>query len=657
MNYSKCWLPKLQDKNWVDKVSKVDFLKKIYISKNNLFLKKEIIFFIGKKNINFVKNKINATLIFEYNNLLLNEEFSINYWNKKLYINSKNNHGFIYGWFYLINKIQSNDINLIIKEKSFYIKEKPDTKIRMLINLDHTNGSIDKGYSGSSIFFFNNKIHFNLLRIKYYARLISSIGINSLCINSNKVNWSDTHLITKFWLIQLYEIYDIYIKYNIKLFISVNYKSPVILSNLSTYNPQNNKVIQWWEKKIEEIYEYMPYFGGLLIDLKYINKKKYIIQYSKLIASPLKYFNGLLFLKCSAYKKKSWKYISDKACFVYEKFNYLDGLFLDNVILQIKNGPIGYQVREPVSSLLGTIKKTSQILELQITQEYTGHQIDLCWLLPQWKYILNFDTFCSGNNSKIKKLISGKIYNMKYYGISGISNIGDNLNWTGNELAQANIFGYGKLLWNLNINLNNLLKEWIKLTFNKFNKFLIKNISKIMFNSWKTYEKYTSPLGIGGMVNSISKYGPNIDSNEYSNSGIYHYSNRYSLGVNRTKKGSKYTEQYFYKNKIMFNNKYKCTEELLLFFHHLPYTFFLKKSKKTIIQYIYDNHFQAVNTIIKWIILWKKIKKLISNKKYKNIKSRLIKQYFNARKWRDQINTYFFRKSGIKDKYNRKIYP
>ncbi len=644
--YSRCWLPNLNDK-WFKKISKIKFLKKIYIPNNNFFLKKEIIFFINKNICKFTKIK-KAKLIFSYKDSFKNEEYSLNYKNSKLHINSKNNNGFIYGLFNLIKLIQLNFFN---KNKNFYIRKKPDIKIRMINNLDHINGNINKNHSGNSIFFFNNKIHYNLLRIKYYARLLASIGINSLCINSNNVNLNDTYLITKNWLIQLYEIYNIYIKYNIKIFIAINYKSHTILSKLSNLGPLNKKVIKWWKKKIDNIYSYMPYLGGLVINFKKCTKKKKILNYSNLIANLLKKFNGILFLKCSVYKKQNWRSKKiDKACLIYKKFYSLDNLLLNNVILQINNGPIN-QVLEPVSSLLGSMKNTSQILELKINQEYTGQQIDICWLLPKWKYILNFDTFCSGSKSKIKKLVSGKIYNMKYYGISGTSNVSDRLNWTNNELAQSNLYGYGKLTWNLNINLNNLLKEWIKLTF-KSNKFLIKNIRKIMFNSWKIYEWYTSPLGIGGMYDPYNKYHPNIDGNEYSKYGIYHYANRYSLGKKRTE----YIRQYFRKNRLKFNNINKCPEKLLLFFHKLPYNFYLKKKKKTIIQYIYDVHFKSVNIITKWFFLWKEIKKLIPLNIFLNVKSKLRKQYINACEWRDQINTYFFRKSGIKDKYNRKIY-
>ncbi len=654
--YSYCWLPSKNDKSWIKKVNYLKLFKYIYLSKNNKFIKEEIIFFINKKNINFVKNINKANLIFIINNIYKNEEYIIKYTNFKMYIFSKNNTGFLYALFHLFKLIK---LNLIIKGKDFFIREIPSSLIRMIHHLDNVNGSIDKCYSGNSIFFLRNSVHYNLNRIKFYCKLLSSIKINYICINNSNVDLSSTYLITSKWLIQLYQLYNIFYKYNIKMFISINYKSPIIIGNLNTFDPLNKKVIKWWKNRIKKIYKYIPYLGGFVIetDNKYLDGPSYYkrnhAESSKLIANILKYFNGILFWKCSIYSEQNWKNNNkDIACDIYNYYNKLNGLFLNNVILLIKSGPIGYQVREPVSPLLGSMNLTSQVLELQINQEYTGQNIDICWLPMQWKYIFNFDTFIYNKKSTIKKLISGKLNNIKYYGINVISNIGDNYNWTGNYLSQLNLFSYGKISWNININLNNLINEWIKLSINNNNKVLI-NIKKIILNSWKNYELYTSPLGTGFMVNPKNKYESDIDGYEYNNyGGNYHYANRKNIGNNRTF----YINQYKLYNKKKFNDINRCPVELILFFHKIPYNFFLKKFNKTLIQYIYDTHFKGVNNIKVWINLWNKLKFLINKKIFLHVKNKLIKQYINASNWCNKINTYFFRKSGINDIYKRKIY-
>lgn len=655
--YSRCWLPDKNNKKWILSVKKFKYFKNIYIKYNN-FIKKEITFFIDKKIINFTNKIKNASLIF-LKKTLLEEEYIIIEKKKKIFIYSKKNTGFLYGLYYLFRLIQTNKI---YKIKNIFINEKPSSKIRMINHLDNIDGSIKSGYSGNSIFFLNNKINYDLYRINFYAKLLCSIGINSISINNTNVDFKSTYLITKKWLIQIKELYNIFIKYNIKIFISIRYDSPIILSKLKTFNPLNNDVILWWKKKINEIYKYMPLFGGFIINtnLKSKGPLYYNINHargSKLISKPLKKFNGILFWKCFLTNiNHSWKNKKiDKTCITFNYFKKLDKYFPKNVVLQIKNGPIGFQVREPVSPLIGSMKYTSQIIELQINQEYTGQQIDLCWLPMQWKYILNFDTYLYGHNSTIKKIISGKINNMKYFGATVISNIGNNWNWTKNILSQSNLFSYGKILWNNNINLNNILKEWIKLSI-KNNKKVIKNIRKILINSWKTYEKYTNPLGLSLMVDPVDNYTPNIDGYEYNNYGIYHYADRKKIGYNRTSFGSKFTNQYSNYNKNKFNNIKRCPESLLLFFHRLSYKFILKKYNKTIIQYIYDIHFEGVKNVFLWINLWNKLKKLIPIYIFSNVKKNLIKQYFHSKEWKDKINSYFFRKSGIDDKLKRNIY-
>ncbi len=662
-NYSRCWLPDINNTIWFEKICNLKIFKKIFLPESENIkintLKYEINFFVKKQNYSFVKDKSIASLIFDYDLKYLKEEYSIKYLNKKIFIYSKSNTGLIYAFFNLLKLIQ---LNYIIYNKDFYIRENPQLKIRMLNHWDNIDGSIERGYSGNSIFFLNNKVHFNLNRIRDYSRLLSSIGINSLCINNVNVTLNASYLITKEWLFQLYEIYSIFCEYNIKLFVSINYKSPVIVGGLSSFDPLDKDVKLWWFKKIEEIYEYMPKFGGFVVKANSegtsgpLDYGRDHAQGSKPIANALSHFGGILFWRCFVYNnKQNWRNRNiDRACSAYDHFNHLNGLFEDNVILQIKNGPMDFQVREPVSPLLGSMNLTSQVMELQITQEYTGQQIDLCWLFPQWKYILNFDTFYLGNGSTISKLLSGNLYKNKYYGITAVSNIGDNFNWTGNDLAQSNLFSYGNLLWNLNITSNDVLTSWIRLTYND-NPLVIENIKRILLNSWETYENYTSPLGIGWMVNPVNHYGPNVDGYEYSNWGTYHYATKDSLGINRSVNGSNFVNQYFIKNKNIFNNYKTCPEELLLFFHHLSYEFLLK-SNKTIIQHIYDSHFLGVDNVYSWISLWDKLEKLIPFDVFINVKNRLQKQYLNSCEWRDQINTYFFRKSGIKDRLNRKIY-
>ena len=352
--------------------------------------------------------------------------------------------------------------------------------------------------------------------------------------------------------------------------------------------------------------------------------------------------------RCFVYNcKQDWRdYSTDRAKAAFDCFNPLDGEFLENVFLQIKNGPMDFQVREPISPLFGVMDKTNKILELQITQEYTGQQKDVCFLIPWWKEVLDFKICNNIESSTVKERIKG---------VAGISNIGADLNWTGNFLAQANLYGYGRLIWNSKITSEEIVDEWIKLTFGD-NKIVLKNIKFILLNSWKAYENYTSPLGIGWMVSPGHHYGPDIDGYEYSPWGTYNRANCNSIGIDRTiKSGTRYIEQYKSPLKEIYEDINNCPDELLLFFHNVKYNHKLKNGN-TVIQHIYNSHFEGYDLVERFLYKLDEIKALINEEIYNHINDKLREQLLNAREWRDRVNTYFYRISGIKDEKNRKIY-
>lgn len=376
-----------------------------------------------------------------------------------------------------------------------------------------------------------------------------------------------------------------------------------------------------------------------------------------MLASALKPFGGVVIWRCFVYNcLQDWRdRKTDRANAAYDNFMPLDGQFMDNVILQIKNGPMDFQVREPVSPLFGGLNKTNQMLELQITQEYTGQQKHICYLVPQWKEILDFDTYSEGKGSTVKKIIAGKLYPQKFGGISAVSNIGDDMNWTGHVLAQANLYGYGCLAYNPDKSVEEITEEWVRLTFSP-HPFVVKTISNILLNSWKAYENYTSPLGIGWMVNPGHHYGPNVDGYEFSPWGTYHRADCFGIGVDRTvEKGTGYAGRYHKENACRYNNIELCPEELLLFFHYVPYNYRLK-SGKTLIQHIYDTHFEGVEQVESFIEKWRLLENLIDSERFEHVLERLDVQLRDAIEWRDVVNTYFYRKSGINDAQGRIIY-
>ncbi|MBS4194126.1 alpha-glucuronidase family glycosyl hydrolase [Lederbergia citri] len=543
------------------------------------------------------------------------------------------------------------------------IVESPKNQLRMLNQWDNMDGSIERGYSGKSIFYENNRITKNLGRIKDYARFLSSVGINAISINNVNVWKLETKLITNEFLPDVANIADIFRSYGIKIFLSINFASPIEIGQLQTADPLDPDVIKWWKNKAEEIYNFIPDFGGFVVKADSEHRpgpftyNRNHADGANLLANALKPYGGLVIWRCFVYNcLQDWRDRStDRAKAAYDHFKPLDGEFLDNVILQVKNGPMDFQVREPVSPLFGALEKTNQMLEFQITQEYTGQQKDLCFLVPLWKEVLEYDTYAKGKGSKVKSIVDGSLFGFKYSGICAVSNIGDDENWTGHTLAQANLYGYGRLIWNPDLSSEAITEEWIRMTFGE-DPFIIEQIKSMLLESWSIYENYTAPLGIGWMVNPGHHYGPNIDGYEYSVWGTYHFADRDGIGVDRSiDTGTGYANQYFSPNKEIYNSLDTCPDELLLFFHHVPYGHKLKTGV-TVIQHIYDTHFKGVEQVDKLIKKWSTLKGKIDEARYSNVQERLILQLDNAKAWRDQINTYFYRKSGIADEKKRKIY-
>jgi alpha-glucuronidase len=583
---------------------------------------------------------------------------AVEFEDKEIIIIAGDDTGILYGVFCLLRLMQTEtDISGIFKI------ENPANQLRLINHWDNIDGSIERGYAGRSIFFRNNKIAGSMKRIQDYARLLASVGINGIVINNVNVHKYETRLITYRYLPEVAKLAAIFRNYGIKIYLSINFASPIELGKLMTADPLDSEVRLWWSKKANEIYTYIPDFGGFLVkaDSEFrpgpFTYGRSHSDGANMLAEALSCYGGIVIWRCFVYNcRQDWRDQSiDRARSAYDNFMPLDGEFKENVLLQIKNGPMDFQVREPVSPLIGGLKKTNQLLELQITQEYTGQQKHLCYLVPMWKEILDFDTRYHGEGTNIKKIISGAVYKNKLGGMAAVANIGDESNWTGLELAQSNLYGYARLAWNTDLTADEITEEWIRLTFsNDFT--VVAVIKEMLLSSWKTYEKYTSPLGIGWMVNPNHHYGPNVDGYEYDKWGTYHRADNIGIGIDRTvKSGTGYISQYHNKVAEIYENIDTCPEELILFFHRISYDYRLK-SGDTLIQYIYNTHFDGAQEAVELRNKWLKLKGKINEDIFEHVDWRLEGQIEHAKEWRDVINTYFYRKTGIPDKYGRKIY-
>ncbi|MEJ8305394.1 alpha-glucuronidase family glycosyl hydrolase [Saccharibacillus sacchari] len=567
--------------------------------------------------------------------------------------------GLLYGAFALLRLIDSDPRG----PRDLDLAESPRNPLRMIDQWDNMDGSVERGYSGGSIFYRDNRILLESPRIDDYARLLASVGINAISVNNVNVHREETKLITSALLPDVRRLSDTFGRYGIQLFLSVNYAAPIELGELDTADPLNTDVQHWWQRKVAEIYAAVPDFGGFVVKADSENRPgpftygRDHADGANLLADALAPHGGLVMWRCFVYDcHQDWRDRStDRARAAYDHFRDLDGRFRDNVVLQIKNGPMDFQVREPVSPLFGAMPRTNQVMEFQIAQEYTGQQRDICFLVPQWKKSLDFDTLLNGAGCTVKQIAAGKVHPFTRSGVAAVSNIGNDDNWTGHHLAQANLFGFGRLAWNPELESDAIAEEWSALTFGADTP-VARFVAKLLLESWPVYESYTAPLGVGWMVQPHYHYAVDVDGYEYSKWGTYHFADRDGLGVDRTlATGTGYTGQYADENRDRYDSLEECPDELLLFFHHVPYTHVLK-SGKTVIQHIYDSRFEGADAVDRWIARWRELEADVDPERFAHILHRLEGQSENAKQWRDAVNTYFYRKSGIPDERERTVY-
>jgi len=555
--------------------------------------------------------------------------------------------GVLYGVFSFLRLIQTG-----VSLERLNIIDNPANGLRLYNHWDNPRGSVERGYAGPSIFRWEELPRLNR-RYTDYARLLASTGINGMVINNvntSKPGMIGWKLVSPEQIDKVVPLAGILRSYGIKIYISVGFAAPMRVGGLETADPLDAGVKAWWTTAADRIYSRIPDFGGFLVKADSEGEPgphhygRNHAEGANVMAAALKPHGGIVLWRAFVYGGEAAN--KDRAAQAFGFFKPLDGKFADNVVLQVKNGPVDFQVREPVAPLFGQMPETGLMLELQITQEYTGHSTHLCYLVPQWKSFLGFDTHANGPGATLATVVDGSVHGYAHSGIAGVSNFGDSRNWTGHDLAQANAYGYGRLAWNPGIPSEKITDEWIKMTFGT-NPAVVETIREMMLGSWEAYENYTSPLGVGVMCDA-EHYGPDPKGRT-----PFHCADKDGVGFDRTEAtGSGYASQYHGPVKNMYESLETCPDEQLLFFHHVPYTHRLH-SGKTVIQHIYDSHMDGVEAVDGYIAAWKSLKGRIDEERYERVLSRLEKQLKDASQWRDSINQYFLALSGIEDEKGR----
>jgi len=585
------------------------------------------------------------TPTFDIKKLNPNEElghdgFKINITESEINVESNSEIGALYASYELLRMQECGKM-----PKNASITSVPAFQHRVLNHWDNLDGTIERGFAGQSLWDWATidtaNINKNSQVYAEYARANASIGINGTVLNNVNAN---ANILTPEYLAKVKMLADIFRPYGLKVYLSLNFASPKHLGKLKTSDPLDRNVINWWREKTAEIYKIIPDFGGFLVKANSEGQSgpqdygRTHADGANMIADALKPFGGIVMWRAFVYNAQS----PDRAKQAVEEFLPLDGQFRDNVLIQIKNGPIDFQPREPFSPLFGQFEKTQAMVEVQITQEYLGHANHLVYLHPMWKECLDSDTYQKGEGSTVGAITEGKIMPYKYTAIAGVSNIGNNQNWCGHYFAQANWYAFGRMAWNPQLTSLQIANEWIKQTFTSDKNF-VEPVRQMMMGSREANVHYEMPLGLHHTFKGPDHYGPGPWDRSIRpdwEPAYYHKAATDGVGFDRTLAGSGAVAQYHEPLKSIYNNVNTCPENLILWFHHLPWDYKMK-SGRTLwneLCYIYQ---QGIDEAKSYITTWDNMQQYVDAERFASVKEKLERQAKDAIWWRDATMLYF----------------
>ncbi len=503
--------------------------------------------------------------------------------------------------------------------------ENPAYTLRILNHWDNTDRTVERGYAGESLWDWEKLPHTLSESYKDYARANASIGINGTVLNN--VNASP-EILSAEYLNKVKALADVFRPYGIRVYLSVNFASPMVLDSLPTADPLDKRVIRWWKKKAGEIYGLIPDFGGFLVKANSEGQPgpcdfgRTHADGANMLADALRPHKGIVMWRAFVYSPSD----ADRAKQAYLEFKPLDGNFRSNVIVQVKNGPVDFQPREPYSPLFGAMRHTPLMVEFQITQEYLGHSNHLVYLAPMWKEFF------------------GLVPPSTLKAVAGISNIGSDANWCGHPFAQANWYAFGRLAWNPSLSSEAIADEWLRQTFSKEKEF-VEPIGRLMLRSHEAAVDYMMPLGLHHIFAWGHHYGPEPWCNvpgarpDWMPS-YYHRAGANGIGFDRSHTGSHATAQYPDSLCRLYDDPSTCPEQYLLWFHHLPWNHRMK-SGRTLWDELCHRYDSGVQQVREFQKTWDRVESLIDAERFRDVQSRLKTQLRDAVWWKDACLLYF----------------
>lgn len=557
-----------------------------------------------------------------------NEGFRVYRDKKGLVLSANNDLGLLYGSYALLRDNAAG--------KAIALREEtPAYNVRVLNHWDNLDGTIERGYSGHSIWNWDELPDVVSPRYREYARANASVGINGVVLNN--VNAS-SKILSAEYLAKVAQIADVFRPYGIKVYLSANFAAPMQLGGLKTADPLEPEVAAWWKAKADEIYKLIPDFGGFLVKANSEGQPgpcdfdRTHAEGANMMARALKPHGGIVMWRAFVYSPAD----ADRAKQAYIEFQPLDGKFDDNVIVQIKNGPIDFQPREPYSPLFGAMPQTDQMVEFQVTQEYLGHSNHIAYLAPMWT---EFFDYVSPSSLKA---------------IAGVANVGNDTNWTGHPMAQANWYAFGRLAWNPQLSSEEIIDEWMPMTLNypeNTPKEVTDGLKKMMLDSREAVVDYMMPLGLHHLFAFGHHYGPEPWCDIKGGRPdwmppYYHRADSAGLGFNRSSSGSNAVAQYPAQLAKKLDDINTCPEEFILWFHHVPWDFKMK-SGATLWQELCNRYQSGVESVETMQRQWTAAKPYIDPELWNDVNERLMTQARDANWWREGCLLYFQQFSGM----------
>jgi alpha-glucuronidase len=551
--------------------------------------------------------------------------------------------GVLYGVFHFLRLVQTqqslNHLNII---------SAPRIRYRMLNHWDNLDRTIERGYAGFSLWDWHKLPDYIDPRYRDYARANASIGINGAVLNN--VNANPLSL-TRQYLVKAAALADVFRPYGIQVFLSARFSAPIEIGGLQTADPLDSQVADWWKRTIEAIYEVIPDFGGFLVKANSEGQPgphdydRTHADGANMLASALEPAGGIVIWRAFVYEADAPE---DRAKQAYTQLTPQDRMFKDNVLLQVKNGPIDFQPREPFHSLFGAMPHTPLALEVQITQEYTGCATHLVYLAPMFKETLDADTYCQGSGSTVARVIDGSLDGHKLSGIAGVSNIGDDRNWCGHPFASANWYAFGRLAWDYGLTSEQIAEEWLRMTFTN-NENFVSHAKTMMIESREAVVNYMTPLGLHHLMARDHHYGPGpwVDGGRADWTSLYyHRADAEGIGFDRTPTGSDAVSQYHAPYRQQISSLDTCPEELLLWFHHVSWGYRMK-SGRTLWDELCFAYNKGVDSVRQMQQTWNSLAEYVDEARFEHVKALLRIQEKEACWWRDACLLYFQTFSGL----------